>query len=157
MDASACHFKRVAQLCAENAEDNAAAEFRIVPGGDESPFKITPVQGIVYVARPESLDALIGADRNDSVVELRIERVIDGQANGSLVLRVHLTRAANRIDACNSSVFCAEMRTEADCQAASDAISSDQRGCSWRQANFTQSPSRFYSTCSADLATCPDG
>ena len=149
VSSSACQFFRIGYVY---GGQDRGSQFRLA---DETPFAITADEGILYVDNPQRLRT-----GNQSSYSLKIHyRNASGTQEVDLDIDVTDAEFSGECQA-PGSALCAEFRTEHECSRNRALTATDERGCSWRGANSSESSSRLtteYSTCSTNLATCPDG
>ena len=146
VSSSACKFYRIGHV---RPSSNGNSDFRLADG---TPFAITADEGIVYVDDPQRLRT---GNRSSYRLEIQYHN-----ANGTqkLNLSVNVTSAEDPVECqASGSGLCAEFRTEGECIRHAGLAATAERGCWWRASNSSGSRlTSDYSTCSTDLATCPD-
>ena len=175
MSRSACRYTRLLDLYPHGHQKagKRPSNFRLEPDPPESysPLAITPDGGILYVA-------LEHFNRNawpEGFFQVQVDWDVLGKAEKeghffqTARIRIDVVGEANAHESCESSLYCAEFRSEAEClKEGIGSVATDHRGCSWRSStpigtvssgnpnSSAAGLSRMYLTCSPDLTTCPD-
>ena len=151
VSSSACRFFRIGKV---HRKFNHSSQFRLADAG--TPFGITADEGILYVDHPEGFRA----SSNASGYRLKIQSLDANGMQDTCDFNIDVIRKGQGSEChVGASSLCAEFRTESECRRHGGLPATDERGCRWRSSG-NSSASRLtdeYSTCSTDLATCPDG